>query len=181
MLSPGADSSDDGEYQENGPADAEDSADESTMQGASFVPGEASASGSLMSYGDSSQGYYSAWQDDGIDSAASGVSNTDNIAGMRELDRLEKRRSEWSRRLDEEERKLDDLIQMNRTIDMFNNDNYQKDLHEIWRNIVEVTHEIRQHKPVSFSRQKMRAERRYTKKLRNDYARIRYKAKYKKF
>jgi hypothetical protein len=98
---------------------------------------------------------------------------------MRELDRLEKRRSEWSRRLDEEERKLDDLIQMNRTIDMFNNDNYQKDLHEIWRQIVEVTHEIRQHKPISFNRQKMLAERRYEMKLRIDYARIRYKSKYR--
>jgi len=93
------------------------------------------------------------------------------------LARLEKRRSEWSRKLDEEERKLDDLIQMNRTVDMVNNENYNKELHEIWRNIVEVTHEIRQRKPVSFNRQKMRAERRYSMKLRNDYARIRYKAK----
>jgi len=168
-VSPGA-YSDDGEaYQENAPAPADDEFDEESAPSA-FSPGDASA-----------QSSFSSWQD-GLDSAAeaAGVGSTDDIAGMRELDRLERRRSEWSRKLDEEERKLDDLIQMNRTVDMFNNENYNKELHEIWRNIVEVTHEIRQRKPVSFNRQKMLAERRYSMKLRNDYARIRYKAKLRK-
>ena len=102
----------------------------------------------------------------------------DDIANMRETERLEKRRSEWSRKLDDEERKLNDMIMMNRSMDMWiNNEDFKQELHQIRRNIVEVTNEIRQHKPVSFNRQKMLAERRYVMKLRNDYARIRYKAK----
>ena len=117
-------------------------------------------------------------EDSGAADAAA-MGNLDDISDMRAVEELEKKRTKWSHRMDEEERKLDDAMHMNHSMDMFSNDNHHKDLHEIWRHIVEVTHEIRQHKPISFNRQKMLAERRYEMKLRNDYARLRYKSKYR--
>ena len=135
-----------------------------------FADGASTPSGSLMLDGNM-------WHEE-ITSSDGGMKPDDDIANMRETERLEKRRSEWSRKLDDEERKLNDMIMMNRSMDTWmNNEDFKRELHQIWRNIVEVTHEIRQRKPVSFNRQKMLAERRYVMKLRNDYARIRYKAK----
>ena len=95
-------------------------------------------------------------EDSGAADAAA-MGNLDDISDMRAVEELEKKRTKRPKR----------------------NDNHHKDLHEIWRHIVEVTHEIRQHKPISFNRQKMLAERRYEMKLRNDYARLRYKSKYR--
>jgi hypothetical protein len=118
---------------------------------------------------------------DDVGAAEAGMSHSDDIADMRVVEELEKKRTKWSHRMDEEERKLDDSMHMNHSMEMFNNDNHHRDMHEIWRHIVEVTHEIRQHKPISFNRQKMLAERHYEMKLRNDYARLRFKSKYNLF